>query len=133
MNDTSSLNLGSIDWAATVKITLARSLASTLIWCVVALFLNMVPFSGIPGFFFRTVMAIAIGAPLYHFMVRGVRAVLGGIPFVGLACNLLLAATSLLVAVGDPVVFGLNRQFPELIGITGFKPFNLVPAFFIYR
>ena len=91
------------------------------------------PGGSIPGFFLQTVLGIAIGAPLYYLMVTGVAKVLGGLPFVTLACNLLLFATAVLVAIGDPIVFAINRQFPDLLGVTDFKLFNLVTAIFVRR
>lgn len=74
-----------------------------------------------------------IVAPLYYLMVKAVGRVLGGIPFVTLACNLLLLATAVLVAIGDPIVFAINKRFPELLDVADFKFFNLVTAIIVHR
>lgn len=91
------------------------------------------PIGAILAFFIPMALVIAIGAPLYHFMIRGIRSVLGGLPFVGLACNLILILCSLVVAIGDPIVFAVNKRFPELLGLADFKPFNLFPAIFVHQ
>lgn len=132
MTEETAIDLGRVDGVATAKLALARGLASAPVWCVVALAMK-VPFGSLPVLFIQLVPAIVIGAPLYHLIVRGVRAVLGGLPFVGLACNLMLLACSLGVAIGDPIVFALNKQFPELLGVTDFKLFNLVPALLVHQ
>ena len=132
MTDTSS-DLGSVDWAGTAKLTLARGLSSAIVWSVLALMMKGVPFGTIPGLFIQLVLAIAIGAPLYHLIVRGIRSVLGGLPFVGLACNMMLLACSVIVAIGDPIVFAINKSVPDLLGISDFKLFNLVPAIFVHQ
>lgn len=133
MDDSVRADRRSIDWAATAKLTLARALASALVWSVLAVAFKAVPMGHIAGVFGQLLLAIAVGAPLYHGVVRGVRATLGGIPFVTLACNLLLVGTSILAAAGDPIVFALNRQFPDLIGIADFKVVNFVPAIFVHQ
>lgn len=132
MTDTASPDLGPVNMAATLKLSLARGLAAATVWCVVMLFLHA-PLGSIPMQFLMMVPTIAIGAPLYQLMVRGFKAVLGGLPFVGLACNLILLICALVVAVGDPIVFAVNKRFPDLLGIPDFKPFNLVPAIFVHQ
>lgn len=125
-----SVSLGSVNWAATAKLALVRGIAASLVWCVVMVFL--LPAAALPGFFIQNILGLVIGAPLFHLLVRGVHRVLGGLPFVGLVCNILLFVTALTVAVGDPIVFLLNRQFPELLGLADFKFINLVPAIFVH-
>lgn len=132
MSDTSP-GLGAVDWTATTKLALARGVSSALVWCTVAAMMKGLLIGNLPGLFVQLVLAIAIGAPLYHLIVRGIRAALGGLPFVGLACNLMLLACSVMVAIGDPIVFALNKSFPELLGTADFKLFNLVPAIFVHQ
>jgi len=132
MADQLATDLGPVNWGATAKLSLARGVAAATVWCVVMLFMHA-PLGSIPRQFILLVPTIAIGAPLYHLMVRGIKAVLGGLPFVGLACNLILLICALVVAAGDPIVFALNKRFPDLLGIADFKPFNLVPAIFVHQ
>ncbi len=131
MAESSSQDLESVDWAATAKLTLARGVASATVWSVVVIIARLLPSGALAGFFMQMVLVIAIGAPLYHLLIRGVRAVLGGLPFVGLICNFMLFATSLIVAAGDPIVFAFNKQFPHILGIADFKFVNLVPSIFV--
>lgn len=131
MSDLAASDLGSVDWAATAKLTVARAVSSAMVWSVVGMMMKSAPLGTMAGLFVQLVLALAIGAPLYHLIVRGVAKVLGGLPFVGLACNLMLLACSVMVAIGDPIVFALNKRFPALLGVTDFKLFNLVPAIFV--
>ena len=132
MTDEITTGLGPVNLAATLKLSLARGLAAATIWCVVMLFMQAPP-SAIPVQFIQLVPAIAIGAPLYHLLIRGVRSVLGGLPFVKIVCDCILFITALIVAIGDPIVFAVNKRFPELLGIADVKLFNLVPAIFVHQ
>jgi hypothetical protein len=133
MTDTSSTGLGSVDWGATAKLTLVRGLSSAVVLCAAATTMKGIPIGDIPGLFVQLVIAITIGAPLYHLIVRGIRSILGSLPFVSLACSLILLACSVMVAIGDPIVFAINKRFPELLGIADFKLFNFVPAIFVQQ
>jgi len=133
MTQMSFSDLGQVNWGATGKLALARGAGAAIIWGVLGLATHFVGLKAFPIVLLQWTLAASIGAPLYHLLVRGIRAVFGGIPMVQMACNILLLMISLVIAAGDPLVFLVNRQFPGLLGVESFRAINLEPAIFVLR
>jgi len=68
-------------------------------------------------------------------MIRGINAMFAamGLGIAVLAGNIMLWMLALAVAIGDPLVYALNRQFPDLLEVRDFKFFNLQPTLFVFK
>ena len=132
MMDTSS-DVADLDWSTTGKLLIARGVAAAIAWSLMFMIAQAVPLQQLPIFFVKMMLSMIIGILPYHFILRGIRSVLGGIPVVALACNLLLLMVAFAVAIGDPLVFAFNRNFPHILGLANFKPFNLVTALLVHQ
>lgn len=125
-----------IDWLSTLKVTLARGLASTLVFVIVL----VVAAPGYPiheanvGFLVGWPFMAVITATIMHFTIKAcgyIFSISGHVPIMDLIITAMLFIASLLVACGDPIVYFVNRS-TNLLNITGFKIFNFVPLFIIY-
>lgn len=123
MSDFSFSDLGKVHWLSTLKLAIARGFATGLVFSIFALAGGNIG-SAFSFPFLMAVVSLPLGL-LFNLMGK-----IGGmlIPIAGLACLLL---GSLMVCVGDPLVYFINRQWPRLLNIADLKFFNLRPLIFI--
>lgn len=128
MSDFQFADLGKVAWPATIKLALARGFFSGL---MIAIIQNIVlsDQAGAASAFLivplgMAVLAIPIG--LLCLLVGKVASLF--VPALGLFFR---AIGALAVCLGDPLVYLLHRQFPDLFDIADFRFFNFTPLIFI--
>ena len=119
-------DLRHVMWLATLKLAVARSFMSAMIIGLAMLV------TGAPAADALAVSAIwtvgaPVGLPLAFLGYKGMNAI-----FDSMAVNLFIWSTALMSAIGDPLVYVLNRQFPDLLQVKDFKLFNFIPAIFVF-
>jgi len=132
-------DLRDVDWPATVKLAVIRGFASALVLVILGASLGM--FSGPGGGFggaFRFLLfwtfGAAIGGVVYIWLCRAIAATLGrAVGLVVTVSTLLQFLVIALVAIGDPLIYILNRQVPQLLDLADFKLFNPVAVIFVRR
>src|SRR5688572_12346118 len=108
-------DLGRVQWLPTLKLALARSVASAAVLTVVmALFGGQQGAGALFGFFLYWAVASAIAVPLTSLAIKAVCAMMAamGLGIGVLAGNIMLFFLALAVASGDPIVWLVNRRFP---------------------
>jgi len=120
----------SVAWGPTIKLAVGRSLASGLIIGIFILF-NGGPAGPSLGAKLQMIVtmpvSLLIGAPAMYYLLLGMRAVLTPLAgdIVGLACNFMMMILSVMVAIGDPIIYLINRSAPHIFEVDDdFKLFN---------
>lgn len=126
-------DMGRVEWGSTFKLAFARSLAAAAVWAIV-LAATGARLDFVLAFFLAALF-LPFAALMQHGVIGAMRAVFRGLGIgVGvLACNFAQLATSIAVAIGDPIVFILNKQFPHVLNIAEFKFLNLESVIFMLR
>lgn len=115
-----------INWKQTAILNSMRAVCAGIVLAVVFLF------GGLPK---ETVMSYLFGMIFIYWIVIFPMGYLTaklsewGVPFVGIFSLFL----SLLIAVGDPLLFILSKIFRQLPVSPDFAPFNLAPIFLVLR
>jgi hypothetical protein len=122
MTDFSFSDLGKVHWGSTLRLAAARGFATGVVIGVVALFQGNAMGLLIP--FFLAVVGLPL-ALFYH----GVGMLFG--MFIPLLGTFIMLAGSLLVCIGDPIVYFVNRQWPALLNIADLGFFNFRPLIMI--
>jgi hypothetical protein len=129
MSDFALSDLKRVYWPATGKIAVARGFASGLVFAVINLFmLPTYDASTIGGLLFFPIAMAVFAIPLGLFCNLCGRVAGAFIPLMGAFFNII---GSLIVCLGDPLVYFLNRKFPALFDVADFKFFNFTPLLFI--
>ena len=130
-------DIGRIQWGPTMKLALGRGAASGLIIAVVLVAMGpqeggATPAEALVVWAVWSVAACAT-APLLQLFLKGIAAVFAAmhIGIAVFATNVMIWGAALLVAIGDPIVFALNKAFPWLFEARDFAFINLQPAIFI--
>ncbi|WP_162901506.1 hypothetical protein [Breoghania sp. L-A4] len=118
-------DLSRVHWRSTIKLTVARGFAAGLIWAI-AVSLG-------PGAPVHVVLAypvfLAIAALPLALVLHFVGMVFGAfIPLLGLWFRFI---GSLMICIGDPIVYLINRSFPALLNIADLSFFDFRPMIFI--
>jgi hypothetical protein len=126
-----------INWPSTLKVALARGVASGIVISVGILVLaSHVDYSGawmmlVWPFFAVTTALIMHGVIKFVGAIFRTAAGPDNAVFELIISGSLFVA-SLLVACGDPLVYWLNREQPTLLGVADFKVFNFFPLMLVY-
>lgn len=130
--------LRNVDWAATLKLALIRGFASALVLVVVGGMLGMFSgpqgggIGGALGFLFFWTVGASVGGIFYIWMLRAIAATLGkAVGIVVTVSTIMQFLVVLMVAAGDPLVYFLNRSYPQLLDLADFKLFNMVAVIFV--
>ncbi len=120
-------DLGRVAWLPTLKLVLGRGFAAGLVWTI----LLSIGEDGLDvqtSLLFPFVWAL-IALPFVLF--TGVIGRVFGryIPIIGAS---IMLVGSIFVCVGDPLIYLINRSFPRLFDIAGFRLFNFQPLIFIF-
>lgn len=110
----------SIAWLATLKLALARGIASGAILAIVAPMIEPTV-EALPLFF-----GWALSSTLLIVMTYALGLIF---PLFGL----LLFFLVILVIVGDPLVYVFNRLFPSVLGVADIKPLNFSGLIVVYK
>ena len=128
MNDFRFADLGRVYWPATAKVAVARGFAAGLVFLVLNLVMSGASQINIAGMltfpFGMAIFAIPIG--LFCHMAGKIAGMF--IPLLGAFFSIV---GSLIVCMGDPLVYLVNRQFPQLLDVADFGFFNFTPLLFI--
>lgn len=129
MNDFRFSDLGRVQWIPTIKVGLARGFFSGIVLAIL-MSLTDAPTNEtasslftIPFFWMIFSIPVAMGTRFMAILMDAV-----GVPTIG---TMMLITSSLLVCIGDPIVYLINRSKPELFGVTDFNFLNFVPLMFI--
>lgn len=129
-------DLGRVQWLPTIKLAIGRGVASGLVITLLMLMgggLKDAGPGGAIGFLLMWGLTSFIGAPGVALMIRAINAVfLGmGLGIAVLAGNLILLMLSLAIACGDPIIYLVNRRWPNVFEVADFKPFNMQLTIFV--
>lgn len=133
-------DLRNVDWSATLKLAALRGFASAIVLVTVGAVLGM--FSGPSGggvggalrFLILWTFGASIGGVVYIWMLRAMSATLGkAVGIVVTVCSLMQIIVVVLVAAGDPLVYMLSRQVPQLLDLADFKVFNFVAVILVRK
>ena len=116
-------DLGRVHWGSTVKLALVRGFCAGLVWAPIIV-AGEGATSGIAWPFVWAIIAV----PLSLFfqligMIIGAFMTLLGLWFRFVA--------SVMVCIGDPIVYLINRFFPALLSIADLSTFNFQPMIFV--
>ncbi len=117
--------LSNIAWFATIKLALARGFASGLV---------LAAFSATQGNSIAEVMGVPFMWAIFSLFMFGLVYLLakilsGVLPLI----NLLPLLLSLMIIVGDPIVYVFNRMFPKILDLTDFKILNFNAIIIVYH
>lgn len=128
-------DLPRVEWKPTAKLALARGVASSLVVTPLMVLFAGMPLAYAVPYFLALAITLPIGGPLYLLILKGISAIFAGMGIgIGvLVCNIFLFMVAVLAAIGDPIVYEVNRRYPDLLGVTDFGRFNLQPAIFVLR
>ncbi|SDU00361.1 hypothetical protein [Stappia sp. ES.058] len=126
MSDFTFSDLGRVHWGSTLKLTAARGFFAGLVWAIILSFGQ----TAAPG---GTVIAWpfiwAVAALPLALLLQFVGMIFGAImPLLGLWFNFI---GSLIICIGDPIVYLINRSFPSLLNIADLSFLNFRPMIFI--
>ena len=128
MNDFRFADLGRVYWPATAKVGLARGFASGLMWLLLNLVLSGGQGANLAGILVLPLGMAVLAIPMGLFCHLAGRIAGAFIPLMGAFFNLV---GSLMVCLGDPLVYFFNRRFPHILDVADFGFFNFTPLLFI--
>lgn len=123
MSDFSFKDLGKVHWPATLKVVAARGFASGLLLALVPLSAGMIGMALLYPF---AMAILALPLALLIYFAGKVSSMF--VPAVGAMVQFIGA---LVVCIGDPIVYFVNRQWPALLNVADFKFFNFRPMIFV--
>ena len=128
MSDFRLSDLNRVYWPATAKLAVARGCAAGCVLALLGLVMSPTSSEAPVVLLFPLIVAVVslplrLGAYVSSFIP-----LIGG--FVALTCLLFGA---LLTTIGDPIVYLVNRQWPQLLDIADFKFFNLDTLILIFH
>lgn len=135
MTDITFRELGRVAWGPTMKLAYARSTASSLVITLLMTLFAGMPLALAPVYFFALALTFPLGGPMYYFMFKALGTIFGPMTLgvATLVFNILLYMVALIAAAGDPIVYYLNRRYPELLDVSDLKPFNFKITMFVLR
>lgn len=117
-------DLNRVYWPTTAKLAVARGFAAGCVLALVGLIMSP-PAGELAAIFAMPFVIAAISLPI-SLALRLAAYISSFIPYLGgfvaLTC---LFFGALLTTIGDPIVYLVNRRWPELLDIADFKLFNL--------
>lgn len=119
-------DLGRVHWGSTIKLMLVRGFAAGLVWAIFTSFGPMAaPMStNLAWPFIWTILGLPFALVMQFLgMLFGTFSALFGHVFHILG--------SLMVCIGDPIIYLINRSYPALLNIADLKFFNFSPIMFI--
>lgn len=125
-----NIDFKAVQWQPTLQLHLVRSFSAGVVWAVVML-LNGSGAEALGAPFLFPLMYF-IGMPIYLGLAKGAAAIMGpdgwGPAIVGFT-TLIFAIG---IVVGDPVVYFLDKKWPQLVPVETFKVVNFVVVLFVY-
>lgn len=112
----------SIDWGSTLYLNFVRSLAAGIVWFIISALTHNITFSLLLFPIVYFVILLPVGIIAGKMSEKGVQ-------FAGLFAMFI----SLLVAVGDPVVFILHKFKPEFVPVKDFNFISLKIVIFVVK
>lgn len=130
-------DLKNVDWGATMKLAGFRGFAAALVLTLIGAAIGAFHLTGVGGAFrFLLLWTLfgGIGGICYIGILNLFAATLGQMGgIVQLVIGLMRLCVIVAVAIGDPLVYVLNRQVPHLLDLADFKLFNLVAVIFVQK
>jgi|GEM_PF-2954734 len=128
MNDFQLSDLGKVYWPATAKIALARGFAAGLVFMLLALVTNPAATNDLGSLLVMPFGMAFVALPIGLFCNVAGKIAGAFIPLLGMFFTIVGA---LIVCFGDPLVYLVNRQYPQLFNVADFGFFNFTPLLFI--
>jgi len=123
-----------VQWGATTRVNILRAFAAGLVWMVVATIASVRQTGGSTLLHWWTIPFITglgyIGLVMLFLPVAKLLTAFGG-DAGKTGVNVLTFIGGLLVAVGDPLVFMVQRKWPNLVPAERFRPFNAALVVFV--
>ena len=117
-------DLGRVHWGSTLKLSLARGFFAGLVWAILIYASQGAPINLLPTPFVWAIIAL----PLALFLQLMGMLFGAFMPLLGLWLHFV---GSLMICIGDPIVYLINRSFPALLNIADLSIFNFQPMIFI--
>lgn len=129
--DFSFSDLGRVHWGATIKLALVRGFAAGVVWPIIMTAFGPPVPSNLEsiGIFLIIPFAWAVGAQPYAIIFHVVGRLFG--LFIPLLGPFIALVASLMICVGDPLVYILNRYFPRILNIADLRFMDFHPMIFI--
>lgn len=135
-----AFSLRTLDWGATFRLLIARWLAAGLVFFIlVSIFGNAqssAPSAGsVVGLFFSFVIVVPAALlclAICGYAVASLSSALH-LPIVPLAGMALFYLAGMLFILGDPIVYFMNRKWPDLFGNADLNFFNFVGVIFVHN
>ena len=115
-----------INWVRTLLLSLFRCYTTGLVISAALSFHSGVEFGTI---MFLPFLWVAVALPLsmaFHFLCIHIRKLMGE------WARIPTSVAALITCLGDPVVYALNRVWPELFHAPDLRPFNLQPVILVH-
>lgn len=119
--------LNETDWKSTLILNEERAVAAGIVWAVVMIIWSPPNHSLVDSL--KTLYEFPLGY-MFVLLPLGLLAAKlheSGIEWAGIFAGIV----SLLIVVGDPLVYAASKLLPRLVPITGFKIFNRVLVLFV--
>jgi len=124
MEDFRASDLKRTAWGATARLAVVRGFASGVVWGVVFLFVPSLVDGNLQIIPLFPIILAVMGLPI-ALLIHGAGRLLSMI--FPLAGSLYSMVGALVVCLGDPLVYIVNRMFPGFLNLTGFSIFNPRP------
>lgn len=128
MSDFRFADLGRVYWPSTAKVALARGFASGLVFAVLSLTFGPPSPDGAGAALMWPFGMAVLALPMGLFCHLAGKIAGTFIPLMG---AFFLIIGSLIVCLGDPLVYFVNRRWPQLFDVADFGFFNFTPLLFI--
>lgn len=130
-----------VAWGPTLKLGIARGAAAGAVLGILILLFHPLPFPERAEFAATGLLVMPlycfIGFPGMYFILKGVASIIGGITgsesYGRLVWAFFRFFLTAIVAVGDPIIFLINRAAPRLFNVENFKLFNFEAVIFILK
>lgn len=134
MQDVKLSDMRRVLWGPTLQLAGMRSLASALVLTIVGLVMGLFQgFGQIAGFFLFWTVGSVIGGVGNIYMLKAISALLSPVAggLVTTVCTLMNFLIALMLAAGDPLIYLLKNQRPDLVPAPEFGPLNLRALIFV--
>ena len=118
-------DLGRVQWGSTLKLTLARGFFAGIVWAIIIGASQGAPISVLLVWPF---MWAIIAVPLALFL-QLIGMIFGA--FMTLLGQWFHFVGSLMICIGDPIVYLINRSFPALLNIADLSIIKFQPMIFV--
>jgi hypothetical protein len=129
-----------IAWGPTLKLGVARGVSAGVVLGVLILLFHPAPIvarATLAGMGLLVMpLYCFVGFPINYFVFKGVASLIGAFTseaYGRLVWSFFRFFLTAIVAIGDPIVYLVDRAAPQLFNVADFKPFNFHAVIFILK